>query len=148
MTLLRSKVKMQASKVCTKLHSNSSSHISSSEYSQKACEDAEKLCCTVGSTCRCKQFLEGDHPLVWKKSKEVQTGRFISVLRKRSSDAVFLKAMSGCLQTVAMASFRPFGLTSICRVAAWKTSKAGRPDEFARTVSRPSKRMRVDRKAV
>ncbi len=62
----------------------------SSEYSQKACEDAEKLCCTVGSTCRCKQFLEGDHPLVWKRSKEVQTGRFISVLRKSSSDAVFL----------------------------------------------------------
>ena len=59
-----------------------------------------------------------------------------------------VKAASGCLQTNSMASFRPFGLTSICRVAAWITSKAGGPDDFARTVSRPSKRRRVDRKAV
>ncbi len=59
-----------------------------------------------------------------------------------------VKAASGCLHTNSMASFRPFGLTSICRVAAWKTSKASGPDEFARTVSRPSKRMRVDREAV
>jgi len=57
-----------------------------------------------------------------------------------------VKAASGCLQTNLMASFRPLGLTSICGVAAWKTSKAGGPDEFVRTLSRPSKRMRVDRK--
>ena len=62
----------------------------SSEYSQKACEDAEKLCCTVESTCRFKQPLEGAHPLLWKRSKEVQTSCFISVLRKSSSDALFL----------------------------------------------------------
>ena len=35
-----------------------------------------------------------------------------------------VKAAPDCLQTNSMASFRPFGLTSICRVAAWKTSTA------------------------
>ncbi len=62
----------------------------SSKYSQKACEAAEKLCCTVEITCRFKHLLEGAHPLLGKRSKEVQTSRFISVLRKSSSDALFL----------------------------------------------------------
>jgi len=155
LTLLRSKVKTQASKVCTKLHSNSSSHIRGWEAAVNTLKKPVKMQ---------KNFAaRWEVPVGASNSLRVTThwsGRGARKYRPAVSSVSFaraavmlcfceiVKAMSGCLQTNAMASFRPFGLTSICRVAALKTSKAGRPDEFARTVSRPSKRMRVDRKAV